>query len=323
MKKVFLYVCLCAWALMSSVVLAQSPIIIDHNCTDIGSVPMSWIEQAQANFRIWYGHTSHGSQLTSGMSTLQALHPEYDYNTTGAGGALTYVETSPDLGHPYEYDPGPPAWVTATINHLEDPGNDTNIVMWSWCGGASDDWGPNGMQPYFDEMQALETAYPNVTFIYMTGHLDGSGTDGTLHQNNEEIRAFCNANNKILFDFENIERFDPDGLVDYLALWATDGCEYDTNGDENPWGDGNWATEWCTAHPGSELCASCSCAHSEPLNCNQKGRAFWWMMARIAGWEAGPTPTPGPDVPATAPTGVSILLVLITIALAGSIAKFK
>ncbi len=55
------------------------------------------------------------------------------------------------------------------------------------------------------------------------------------------------------------------------ALFGTDGCEYDTNGDGNPWGDGNWATEWIAAHPGSELAqlaAACgSCAHSETLHC--------------------------------------------------------
>ena len=52
----------------------------------------------------------------------------------------------------------------------------------------------------------------------------------------------------------------------------------------------NWAVEWCAEHPGE--CSSTSCAHSRSLNCDMKGRAFWWLMARIAGW-------PGPDGPAT------------------------
>jgi len=123
----------------------------------------------------------------------------------------------------------------------------------------------------------------------MTGHLDGSGAQGNLNRRNEQIRAFCRDNGKFLFDFADIESFDPDGLVDFMKKYATDGCEYDRNGDGNPWGDGNWAREWISAHPGHELAqlaASCGdCAHSERLNCVLKARAFWWMLARLAGWD--------------------------------------
>jgi hypothetical protein len=108
----------------------------------------------------------------------------------------------------------------------------------------------------------------------MTGHLDGSGEAGNLHQRNEQIRAYCRANGKILFDFADIERYDPDGQ-DFLNQGANDNCDYS---------GGNWADEWCAANPDSELCDSCSCAHSKALNCNLKARAFWWMMARLAGW---------------------------------------
>ena len=51
-------------------VMAQEPIIVDHNCTDITKIPQTAIEQAKTNLHIAYGHTSHGSQLTTGMNGL-------------------------------------------------------------------------------------------------------------------------------------------------------------------------------------------------------------------------------------------------------------
>lgn len=159
------------------------------------------------------------------------------------------------------------------------------MVMWSWCGGQSDNT-EEGVNTYLNEMNKLEQEYPNVTFIYMTGHLDGTGEDGNLHKRNEQIRNYVKEHNKILYDFADIESYDPSGTTNFMTLLATDGNDYDKNGDGNPWGDGNWSTEWCSANPESDLCTSNSCAHSTSLNCNLKGRAFWYMLARLAGWQA-------------------------------------
>ena len=152
--------------------------------------------------------------------------------------------------------------------------SDINMVMWSWCGGMSGN-STEDVSAYLNAMNQLELDFQNVAFVYMTGHLDGTGVSGNLHQRNEQIRAYVRANNKVLFDFADIESYDPNGVY-YLDDNATDGNDYDS---------GNWATNWCSANPGSELCDANSCAHSTSLNCNLKGRAFWWMLARLAGWE--------------------------------------
>jgi hypothetical protein len=49
------------------------PLIIDHTCTDITLIPENAIINAKAELHIAYGHTSHGSQLTSGMRSLAAF----------------------------------------------------------------------------------------------------------------------------------------------------------------------------------------------------------------------------------------------------------
>ncbi len=258
----------------TTTIFNQDAIIIDHTCTDINQVPDSYIQQAKSLFKISYGHTSHGSQIITGMNVLMSQDSEnlYTWNHDGTGGALSLHDSVPngDLGNPDRT-----TWADRTRDLLDAAGNDRNMIMWAWCGQVSDA-DQQDINTYLTLMDQLEDDYPDVTFIYMTGHLDGSGENGNLHIRNNQIRNFCVANDKILFDFADIESYNPDGDY-FLDRGADDRCYYDGN-------TGNWAIEWCNDNPGSDLCAACDCAHSRSLNCNLKARAFWWMLARIAGW---------------------------------------
>ncbi len=268
--------------LVAGPLLASAPMIVDHSCTDLSQVPDYWIEQAKALLRVSYGHTSHGSQLVTGMTVLENNTPSglYDFNTKGAvtPHVLSLADTTPegDLGN---FDRT--TWAARTRAYLDGAGSDRNVVVWSWCGQVSGAT-TGDIQTYLDLMNGLEQDYPGVTFVYMTGHLDGGGLEGNLNLRNEQIRQYCADNDKLLFDFADIESYDPHG-AEFLSKYANDNCSYSCDS-----GTCNWAGEWCGGHAGDPLCATCSCAHSQPLNCNLKGRAFWWMMARIAGW-------PGPD----------------------------
>jgi hypothetical protein len=186
--------------------------------------------------------------------------------------------TGVDLGQE-----GDLAWRDITISRLNQPTNDRNVVMWSWCGGVSDNT-ESGINTYLQTISRLEQDYPDITFIYMTGHLDGTGESGDLNIRNNQIREYCLAHGKILFDFADIESYDPGGSY-YLDRGANDNCDYWDGSIQR-----NWAQEWCAVHPAecadwSTTCVGCDCAHSETLNCDLKARAFWWMMAGIAGWD--------------------------------------
>ena len=122
---------------------AAQPVIIDHQSTDITQIPESALVQAKASLHIAYGHTSHGSQLTSGMTGLVAFanggglglnlaENFFQWNNGGSDGALDlhdYFQPG-DLGNPDRV-----TWAQRTREYLDDPSNtDVNVVIWSWCG---------------------------------------------------------------------------------------------------------------------------------------------------------------------------------------------
>ena len=160
-----------------------------------------------------------------------------------------------------------------------------NIIVWSWCGQVAGRTEQTMVDTYLAPMTQLEEDYPGVTFVYMTGHADGGGEAGNVHVRNQQIRDYCIQNGKVLYDFYDIELYDPDGNY-YGGKGVEDDCDYDS--DDNGSVDKNWAADWQDAHLVNEDWYSCSCAHSKALNCNQKAYAAWWLWARLAGW-------PGPE----------------------------
>ncbi len=280
-------------------------IVADHTIVNrvmYDLIPDSAINHSKEILHIAYGHTSHGSQITTGMNDLPAFKESnggsvdlYDWNEGGTGGALDIDDgfVSGDLGNPDRT-----TWATLTEGYLDNAANsDVNVVMWSWCGQVSSA-SEEDINTYLHLMDQLEREFPGVVFVYMTGHLDGSGVYGNLNLRNNQIRDFCKRNKKILFDFADIESYDLDGNY-FGDKIVNDVCSYDSNNDSTR--DSNWATEWQDANPGEWY--DCSSAHSEPVNANQKAYAAWWLWATLAGWDdpnypythTTPTPYPTPS----------------------------
>jgi hypothetical protein len=281
------FVALAAFAMLLSNIACKGKItspadlaptmVMDHSSANVDAIPQNYIDDARANLRIAYGHTSHGSQLIAGMQGMVAFKGnQYRFNATGADGALQLRDTpfsaAYDLGNP-----NLTAWAGATRTYLS--ANPTiNVVIWSWCGQVSSA-SASDIDQYLSMMSTLEAEYPAVRFVYMTGHLDGTGHAGNLHLRNEQIRTFCRNNKKTLYDFADIESYDPDGNY-YADKNANDNCDYDSDGNGSL--DKNWALEWQNAHPGQWF--DCSAAHSQALNGNRKAYAAWALFARLAGW---------------------------------------
>ncbi len=272
---------LLGFASFSSTAVGQQALIIDHTCTNIDAIPEYWIDQAK-QLTIHYAHTSHGSQVNSGAENWESMYPFYSFTRRASGSeGLPAVEDPPALRM---YDGNPPeTYITPEDYWSTEGGRDrTRAVagtgnydysMWSWCGQQSSNSYAT-TRTYLEVMRDFEDEYPGMRFILMTGHTDGSGEGGNLNLRNQQVRDFANSNGMVLFDFADIESYDPAG-----EYFLNQGCT-----DSGAYSGGNWPAEWCAVHPGNDLCDSCSCAHSTSLICNLKGRAFWWMMARLAGW---------------------------------------
>jgi len=258
--------------------ISMTDMIIDHRCTKLNLIPSERITIAKQTLHIAYGHTSHGSQITDGMTGLVAFKgTAYSWNNGGTGGALDLHDYAMpgDLGAPDRT-----AWEASTRTYL-NANPDVNVVIWSWCGQVSTAT-KTDIDTYLNLMSALELDYRKVRFVYMTGHLDGTGLTGNLHIRNEQIREFCKTNNKTLFDFADIECYNPDGVY-FGAKKPNDACDYDNDGNGTP--ESNWATQWQVSHTPGVDWYNCSSAHSQPVNANQKAYAAWWLWARLAGWD--------------------------------------
>ncbi len=261
---------------------SAEPLIVNHLNTDVHEIPDYWINEAR-KLVIHYAHTSHGSQILTGLRWLEAQDEKYNVSIIASG----LVAQPPDStamgfydGNNYSGDTyiTPEQYWESTDGILHTQSViDTgwfDVSLWTWCGQMSD-YSVTQVKTYMAVLDQLERDYPPLRTVYYTGHTDG--TDGNtqiskLWINNNLVRAYAQDNNKALFDFADIESYDPAGT---FYPTATDGC--------------SWCADWCSSHPTSFECQNHDqmgdCAHSHKLQCTLKAQAFWQLMARLAGWE--------------------------------------
>ena len=197
-----------------------------------------------------------------------------------------------------------PQWVNETQDYLDNPAHsDVNVIIWSWCGQVDDKYAAGTLDSeYLIPMSQLETDYPDVTFVYMTGHVD-HWDDANNKAANQMIRSYCINNEKVLYDFADIESYNPDGT---FYEFPNDNCDYyeSVSGPKL----GNWAIEWQNSHTEGVDWYNCSSAHSQPLNANLKAYATWWLWARLAGWPGSST-----SIPTFTEWGIIIFMTLIMV----------
>ena len=257
-------------AVSTTASIRSAPLVIDHTCTGLAQIPAAWIDSVQVMMRLHYAHTSHGSQLTTGLTRLESADATYSvaigYQSlpTEAGAFCIFDGQEHDTYiTPDEY------WETPTgldyTRDVLDHNPTINASMWSWCTQLTS-YTEAQTQAYLDAISMLEAEYPGVVFIYMTCNAQATGSSGyNRYLRNEQIRQFCITNDKVLYDFADLDSW---WLNPETEIWEH--ATYDYGGETIP-----------VEHPqfyGSEA------GHTTYESCEQKGKAVWWMMARLAGW---------------------------------------
>ncbi len=243
-------------------------VIVDHTCVNLDIVPERWISEAKSDLRVHYAHTSHGGQITIGLERLMASN-----SSLGVDIGDNYLPDSSGLLCIYDGNDGEsyitpdlywqaPDGLQMTQNTL-DANPEISISLWSWC-TQLDYYSEESVQEYLDAMAYLESQNPDVTFIYMTGNAQATDEGGyNRWLRNQMIREYCIQNGKVLFDFADLDSWSNGEQATYEYV------------------DGDTTYSVPVEHPdfhGDEA------GHTTFTSCEQKARAFWYMMAMLAGW---------------------------------------
>lgn len=295
----------------SSGVPSQSAVIADYTVAKesvLRTIPDFYINNARTNFHISYHHTSHGTHVSYGAFGLPGFKAGDEAKFGVTLNAAVSDPTKLDFHDYYtnsgtyddlsEADANWGAWRDQVRAYLDSAANaNINVMMWSWCDIAG-----HSVSGYLSSMQTLideygpggtkigtgpgKTRTTPVAFIFMTGHANANANTGSGNPRDQArlITDYCTAHGYYCIDYYSI---DTHAMNDAYYEDAGD------NGDSSTYG-GNFYQDWQASRflgvdwyenrtsPGGTV--SYGRHNTQHITANRKAFAFWWVLARMAGY---------------------------------------
>jgi hypothetical protein len=256
------------------------PIIVDHTSVDLfEQIPDNWISAASAK-RVMFRHASTGGYISNvGLNCLAQRRANGEPNPYCPNPENPCCDYPLDYWNRSNWDW--PYWYPTVSSAQEkfdqfegvvtNQHNDYDLMGMKLC--YIDIWWPISTptmwEYYRDMMLQLEADYQDTTFIWSTQALRVDYNEGeceAIQDFNTELRAFAQANGKVLYDIADIEAHDNSNGNRCWPLDSGERCERMCDKYTNDDGAGG--------HPNFE--GSIVLA-----------KGFWVLMAQIAGWDPG------------------------------------
>ena len=241
---------------------------IDHQAVDAEQIPQQWLD-AVRELDVFFAHRSVGNNILAGMEQME-IDDAQRYSLPIVSTAASWFATNNGILHqPLGINTEPQTKIDGFNTFIRDEYHPADIAMMKFCPSdpipfgtipAADIWAA-----YRDMMLALEQDYPDVLFVWWTFPLstaaDNRGNDEKAIFNGL-VRDYCDANGCILFDIADMQSHDPDdnpvvSATGHEAMWNG----YSTDG-----------------------------AHLNEVGQQRIAGAYWWLLARLAGWETPQSP---------------------------------
>jgi len=247
------------------------PIVADFACVDrFSEIPLEAVEAA-SRLRVMFRHASVGMTINNALDCLQGTRdhpsvcssfPDYRYdrrkwsfqarsNSGWYGKIDDFAESVRAAADEYDVFSFKFCYLDG-LDGLREP-----------CGSPHSTQETETAWNYLrDHMEALEAEFPDKVFVWCTIPLTQTGQLCT-EVLNERIRSYVEAEEKALFDIADIEARDEEGVLEKNAQ--------------------GWEIA-CRAFCGEQRPDAQAC-HPNWDGSIRLAKAFWWLMARVGGWE--------------------------------------